>query len=598
MALGLSPLPQPRVFSPGDRLGTYELIRQIAVGGNTELYLARTRGLEGFEKLVCVKRILPPFAKDPSFVAMFVNEARLAATLQHPNIAQVFDIGVDAADYFMSMEYVHGEDLGRLLAASIEQGVPVALDCALTLVVGLCAGLHYAHEKIGPDGTPLHVVHRDVSPSNILVSYEGAVKLVDFGISGRASPGGDGPELGYRSPEQRRGATTLDRRSDIFAVGAILYELTTGRHPFPNGGPTEVVPPSHRVPGYSPILEAIVLTALARDPDQRYRTAQELQSNLERFAHENRLRLSPLVLNRFMSSLFPARLEDWNNAQTQGAFFVEQHVVRTLLESGKTSDSSPAYVEPPTVMGEEAPTRIRGSTSGLMAARTTPLPPPRRASTPPPTAHGSGPKPMPTHQPSRDYVADHTELVRPIKPRWSKPDRPDLAVRATPGMSWKFPVITGAVGLVGLAIALAVVTRGGRSAGEVVPEKSIVDVEEAPLVTTPVTPPAPPPVVTAPPPSTPPPATPTLTVEPPPTVVEPEPPPPPIVAEPEPAATAVPARPKRPAVKKGPITKPEKKPVKADKPETGKPSGDKVDTSKPWSKDSPFMPVRPVKKSR
>ncbi len=579
MALGLNPLPQPRFFAPGDRLGRYELIRQIAVGGMAELYLARTMGLEGFEKLVCVKRILPQFAQNQSFVTMFLNEARLAATLQHPNIAQVFDIGVDAADYFMSMEYVHGEDLGRIISASSEQGVPIALDCALTLVVGLCAGLHYAHDKIGPDGQPLHVVHGDVSPSNVLVSYEGAVKLVDFGI---ARAGGLPTMAG-------------DRRSDIFSVGALLYELTTGRHPFLDGGGADVVPPSHRVPGYSPALEAIVLRALARDPDQRYRTAQELQGNLEDFAQHNRLRISPLVLNRFMSSVFPARLEEWNNAQTQGAFFVEQHVVRTLIESGKTSDSSPAYVEPPTVLGEEAPTRIRGSTRGPMAPRATPMPPPR-ATPMPPTALGSGPKPMPSHQASPDYVADHTELVRPIKPRRAKPDRPDLALRSRSRMSWKFPVIAGSIGIVGLAIALAVVTRGRGSAGEVVEEKSIVDVEEAPLATTP--PPVPPPVITAPPPSiTPPAVAPAPPIEVPPTVVEPE-SPPPIVVDTAPEATVVPERPRRPATKKAPPAKKPVKPDKIDEPETAKPSGDKVDTSKPWSKDSPFMPVRPVKKSR
>ena len=172
-----------RFLAPGARLGKYDLIRQIAVGGMAELYLARTTGIEGFEKLVVVKRILPQYVANPSFVTMFLNEARLAATLQHPNIAQVYDIGVDDGDYFFSMEYIHGEDLGRTVTTAIEQGVPLSLDASLTLVAGLCAGLHYAHEKAGPDGKPLGIVHRDVSPSNVLVSYDGAVKLVDFGIA-------------------------------------------------------------------------------------------------------------------------------------------------------------------------------------------------------------------------------------------------------------------------------------------------------------------------------------------------------------------------------------------------------------------------------
>ena len=340
-----NPALRARFLAPGDKLGKFELIRQIAVGGMAELYLARTMGIEGFEKLVVVKRILPQYIDNPSFVNMFLNEARLSATLHHPNITQVYDIGVEGGDYFFSMEYVHGEDLGRLTVTAQENGVPVSLDCALTLVAGLCAGLHYAHEKAGPDGKPLNVVHRDVSPSNVLVSYDGAVKLVDFGIARAgsqpaATQGGLKGKIAYMSPEQCRGKAVLDRRSDVFSIGSILYELTTGQLPFTDETEygvlnqivnNDVEPPSKLVPNYSPALEAIVLKALARDPAQRYRSALELQGHIEDFAHENRLRVSPLVLARLMSTLFPARLEEWDHARAQGAFFVEQHVLRTLI---------------------------------------------------------------------------------------------------------------------------------------------------------------------------------------------------------------------------------------------------------------------------
>ncbi|HET9988946.1 MAG TPA: protein kinase, partial [Kofleriaceae bacterium] len=147
-------------MGPGDKLGKYDLIRQIAIGGMAELYLARTVGIEGFEKLSVIKRILPQFATNATFVNMFLNEARLAATLHHPNVAQVYDIGLEDGDYFFAMEYVHGEDLDRMTVQSAEQGVPISLDAVLTLAAGLCAGLHYAHEKAGPDGTPLQIVHR------------------------------------------------------------------------------------------------------------------------------------------------------------------------------------------------------------------------------------------------------------------------------------------------------------------------------------------------------------------------------------------------------------------------------------------------------
>jgi len=350
---------QTRHLGPGDKLGKYDLIRQIAIGGMAELYLARTVGIEGFEKLSVIKRILPQFATNANFVNMFLNEARLAATLHHPNVAQVYDIGLEDGDYFFAMEYVHGEDLDRMIAQSLEQGVPIALDAVLTLVAGLCAGLHYAHEKAGPDGLPLQIVHRDVSPSNVLVSYDGAVKLVDFGIArgAQAKPttnGGLKGKIAYMSPEQCRADLAIDRRSDIYSIGTVLYELSTGRTPF--AGETEyavlnqivnndVPPPSTIVPNFPPALERIVLRALARDPMQRYTTAVELQGELEDFAHENRLRVSPLVLARLMGSLFPARLEEWDHAKSQGAFFVEQHVVRTLIESGKTPDPNDPEVK-------------------------------------------------------------------------------------------------------------------------------------------------------------------------------------------------------------------------------------------------------------
>jgi len=379
----MQPAPQrSRHLSPGDKLGKYDLIRQIAIGGMAELYLARTVGIEGFEKLVVVKRILPQFATNANFVNMFLNEARLAATLQHPNVAAVYDIGVEDGDYFFAMEYVHGEDLDRMSTQSNEQGVPISMDAALTLIAGLCAGLHYAHDKVGPDGKPLQIVHRDVSPSNVLVSYDGSVKLVDFGIArafagkssgkGNQTQGGLKGKITYMSPEQCRSDAVLDRRSDIYSIGTLLYELTAGRVPFT--GETEyailnsivnvdVPPPTRFVPGYPPALERIVLRALARDPDRRYSTAVELQGELEDFAHENRLRVSPLVLARLMGTLFPTKLEEWDNAKSQGAFFVEQHVVRTLIESGRTPDPNDPAVRAQvkqlaTALREDDPTAL------------------------------------------------------------------------------------------------------------------------------------------------------------------------------------------------------------------------------------------------
>jgi len=473
-------LQRARFLAPGDKLGKHDLIRQIAVGGMAELYLARTMGIEGFEKLVVVKRILPQYANNSSFVNMFLNEARLAATLHHPNIAQVYDIGQEQGEYFFSMEYVHGEDLGQIVRTSQENGVPVSLDVALTLVTGLCAGLHHAHEKTAPDGRPLNVVHRDVSPSNVLVSYDGSVKLVDFGIARAnttpsSTAGGLKGKIAYMSPEQCKGKTTLDRRSDIFSVGTLLYELTTGQLPFTDENEyavlnhivnDDVVPPSKLVPGYPPALEAIVMKALARETERRFKTTLEFQTQLEDFAHENRLRVSPLVLARLMSTLFPQRLEEWKNARAQGAFFVEQHVVRTLIESSRSdietlpepaqavatpggTDQAPVVgelgedpeddataVTTPPVSLEELPTDIQVPIP-TRPPTPTPTPPHRPPPTPSRTQVGMGQEPP--HRPTPTPVPAQEPTYRPT-PTPVRQSSPRIAT-PVPGMPGAVPIV-------------------------------------------------------------------------------------------------------------------------------------------------------------
>jgi serine/threonine protein kinase len=472
--------PPGRFLSQSDKLGKYEVIRQIAVGGMAELYLARTVGMEGFEKLVCVKRILPQYANNPSFVNMFLNEARLAATLHHPNIAQVYDIGQEQGEYFFAMEYVHGEDLGRLVATAQESGVPVSLDCALTLVSGLCAGLHYAHEKASQDGKPLGVVHRDVSPTNVLVSYDGAVKLVDFGIARaggepvQSAVGGLKGKISYMSPEQCRGKTALDRRSDVFSVGSILYELTTGRRPFVDETEYAVLqqivnrdadPPSAMMPGYPPALEAIVMRALARDVNRRFSTALELQNQLEDYAHDNRLRVSPLVLARLMSTLFPARLEEWDHARAQGAFFVEQHVVRTLIESGKTPEASSRYVPTPLPPpGDELAAGLDEVTTVPAGRGSSPSVPDHQFATqigPPPVAQPrlQPPPPMPA---AAGRISTPMQAATPVsQPRLPTPP-PVPGQAPLPGVRYAMPVpnMPGAVPIVAPMTAPPIASAG------------------------------------------------------------------------------------------------------------------------------------------
>ena len=444
----VTPAQTSRHLGPGDKLGKHDVIRRIAVGSVAELYLTRTVGAEGLEKLACVKRVLPRFAGDASFVTAFASEARLAATLSHPNIAQVSDVGQEAGETFFSMEYVHGEDLGRLVTASSDNGVPISLDCALTVAAGLCAGLHHAHEKASIDGKAVGMIHRDVSPTNVIVSYDGAVKIVDFGIA-RATGEPIAPgavlkgKISYMSPEQARGRGAVDRRSDVFSVGTILYQLTTGRLPFIDEtepgvrlkiSSTDPPRPRDLVPGYAPALEAIVMRALAREPEARFATAMALQTQIEDFAHEHRLRVSPIVLARLMSTLFPARLEDWDHARAQGAFFVEQHVVHTLIENGKMADGSANLQLPADADGGELPndeTAIDETAIDIELADRTELGPlPRPAAQPRATRPSQPPVGAPARpsRPALPGVASPPSqpgvTTRPATPRAGRPSSP------------------------------------------------------------------------------------------------------------------------------------------------------------------------------
>jgi serine/threonine protein kinase len=320
------------------RLGKYEIIRPIATGGMAEIYLARVTGIEGFEKLVVIKRILPHLAEQPEVVRMFLDEVRLAATLHHTNVVQVFDVGAVEGDYFFAMEYLHGEDVSGLMRTLSAAGRGLPLEHALTIMMNVCAGLHYAHEKRGFDGQPLGIVHRDVSPQNVFVTYDGGVKVVDFGIA-KAATRSTSTEYGtlkgkirYMSPEQAR-SEAVDRRSDIFAAGILLWELTTNRRLFHGRSEFDVLkmiveqdapPPSSVAPGYPPELEVIVQRALARRPADRYATAEELQADLEDFARERRLPCSSLHLGRFMAELFEPQLEAWEAARSQGAELAQE----------------------------------------------------------------------------------------------------------------------------------------------------------------------------------------------------------------------------------------------------------------------------------
>jgi serine/threonine protein kinase len=309
----------------GAQLGRYEIVKHLASGLMAELLLARARGLEGFERHFVIKRIRAEQERDEAFIEMFLAEARLAATLHHHNIVQVHDIGEDDGKPYFAMEYVHGEDLRRVLGRLFERGEHIPLEHVISIVCSVAGALHHAHEALGPDRQPLGVVHRDVTPANILLGYDGNVKVVDFGIA-RAAMRRTETQAGmlvgkapYMAPEQCVGGT-IDRRSDVFALGIVLFELITGRRLFKGDNEfltmsavveANVPAPSAFRSDVTTALDKIVLKALSRDPAQRYQTAEQLFFALDTLASAEGLRSSGLGLAAFMKELFGHRVEPW-----------------------------------------------------------------------------------------------------------------------------------------------------------------------------------------------------------------------------------------------------------------------------------------------
>ena len=325
MALRLSPTPVGSIEPERALSNRYELMGKLSTGGMATLHIARLVGLAEFEKVVVLKRILPERADDNDFRRMFEDEARVAATLEHPNIVHTHDIGQDTEGAFFTMEYLHGENVKRILSATAKAGEKLPLELALQIAIGCAAGLHHAHDHRDYTGRPLGIVHRDVSPSNIIVTYQSGVKLIDFGIAKAASGKhvtGVGVVKGkasYMSPEQCRGEA-VDRRSDVFSLGIVLYEMTTMTRPFDAPDQIvvlakilrdDVVPPSQLRADYPPALERVVMRALAKDPAERYPSAFELQEELELVTRECKLHALPGSLGRYLDHIFGAKPYPW-----------------------------------------------------------------------------------------------------------------------------------------------------------------------------------------------------------------------------------------------------------------------------------------------
>ncbi|MET0791382.1 MAG: serine/threonine-protein kinase, partial [Polyangiaceae bacterium] len=330
-------------ITQGHVLGRYELLLPIAAGGMAMVWAARVKGTRGFQKIVAVKTMLSKLSEDAQFEQMFLDEAQLASQIRHPNVVEISDLGEQDGVLYLAMEWIDGVPLNQLMkTAKAAGGVPLPI--AVRIVMNASAGLHAAHELRDAKGQLIGLVHRDVSPQNILVSYDGVSKVVDFGVAKATAMGGGATVAGqlkgkvsYMAPEQVRGEP-IDRRVDIFALGIVLYALTTGKHPFRRESEAAtmytiasdevVVAPRKFLPDYPPSLEAVLLKALAKDAKQRYATASELQRALDQCLPVAERANTDEDVGTFMRKLFGNKREESRAALAEALALADKQGAR------------------------------------------------------------------------------------------------------------------------------------------------------------------------------------------------------------------------------------------------------------------------------
>ena len=326
-------------WEPGTPVGRFTLLTPLAEGGMAEIWLARQSGLKGFEKLVVIKRMVNTLNRDPEYIDMFLTEARLAAQLSHPNVVQIYELGEEAGSLYIVMEYLDGEDLSVVRRTGQKHGLPLLDHHAARLISMAAEGLHYAHTRTGIDGKPLGIVHRDVSPQNLIATFDGGLKVVDFGIAKLATEATNSGKLkgklAYMSPEQARGEP-LDGRSDVFSLGIVLFELVTRSRLLPRlndlellrvmGATDELPTPSERRDDLPAGLEPLILKMMKRKKEQRFQNAREVHDALEAWVRETGRVVSGGDLADYLRTVFARRIHDR----------------RQLIETAMTTELTPS----------------------------------------------------------------------------------------------------------------------------------------------------------------------------------------------------------------------------------------------------------------
>ncbi|NPC71432.1 serine/threonine-protein kinase [Corallococcus exiguus] len=390
--------------------GKYLLLERVNVGGMAEVFIAKAFGVEGFERILAIKKILPTMAEDDEFITMFIDEARISVQLNHANIVHIHELGKHEDAYFIAMEYVAGRDVRTLLERYRRRKEIMPTAQAVFIVSKMCEGLDYAHRKKDARGQDLHIIHRDVSPQNILVSYEGEVKIIDFGIakaanrSQKTQAGILKGKFGYMSPEQVRGMP-IDRRSDIFAVGVLLYEMLTGEKLFVGESDfstlekvrnADIPLPREFNPNISAGLEKVVLKALAREPEDRYQWASDLQEDLMRFLLAGDAIYSSKHLSGFMKEAFA---EDMLREAEKMERYASVERPDQIEHSGVTLP--PPVAAPPRATSQKRSPAPSATGSPVGRASTAPAQP----------APGYIPPPSAEELAEMDGAADKTQIV-------------------------------------------------------------------------------------------------------------------------------------------------------------------------------------------